>query len=91
MVNFRTRISKMMDSGAPLEWAFSIPLLEEASLSVWVRRGSAKLRQPRRPPIPDGMSVLDALVNDFALLTTGGLAELQRQVQKQLQDSANSM
>jgi len=37
------------------------------------------------------MSVLDALVNDFALLTTGGLAELQRQVQKQLQDSANSM
>jgi hypothetical protein len=28
------------------------------------------------------MSVLDALVNDFALLTPEGLAELQRQVLK---------
>jgi hypothetical protein len=72
-----------MDSGAPLEWTFSIPLLERARLSAWVRRGSAELRQPWRLPIPGGMSMLDALVNDFALLTRKGLAELQRQVLKE--------
>ena len=72
----------MMDSGAPLEWTFSIPLLEQASLSAWVRCGSAKLRQPYCPRIPGGMSVLEALVNDFALLTPEGLVELQRQVAK---------
>jgi hypothetical protein len=72
----------MMDSGAPLEWTFSIPLLEQASLSAWVRCGSAELLQPNRPRIPRGMSMLDALVNDFALLTPAGLAELQRQLAK---------
>ncbi len=72
----------MMDSGARLEWPLTIPLLEQASLLAWVRRGSAELRQPYRAPIPAGMSVLHALVNDFALLTPEGLAELQRQVLK---------
>jgi hypothetical protein len=72
----------MMDSGAPLEWTFSIPVLEQANLSAWVRRGSAQLRRPYRPPIPGSMSVLDALVNDIALLTREGLVELQRQVLK---------
>jgi hypothetical protein len=72
----------MMDSGAPLEWPLTIPLLEQASLLAWVGRGSATLRQPHRLPIPGGMSVLDALVNDVALLTREGLVELQRQVLK---------
>jgi hypothetical protein len=72
----------MMDSGACLEWPLTIPLLEQASLLAWVRSGSAELRQPYRPPIPVDMSVLDALVNDFALLTPEGLAVLQRQVLK---------
>ena len=79
----------MMDSGARLEWPLTIPLLEQANLLTWLRRGSAELLQPNGPPIPAGMSVLNALVNDFALLTREGLAELQRQVlKKQIRSQA---